>query len=218
MPVLLRDSVYQAIRRAILTCEFKPGQELRESELAAKYSVSRSPIRDALLRLERESLVTVLPRQGYRVNPVSIRDVEEIFGLRLYVEPACAAAAAQASDSAVHTLDPFSGFTGAETYDGTNLDHNCALHLAIADLADNRRLAAIEHMLVEEFFRLIRLSFSPYAERDIGSIHQQHQGIIDAIQAHDADAAHRLAAQHVRFGQARVIETLNLRAQPQNHP
>jgi DNA-binding GntR family transcriptional regulator len=218
MPVLLRDCVYQAIHSAILTCEFKPGQELRESDLAEKFHVSRSPIRDALLRLERESLVTVRPRQGYRVTPISIRDVEDIFGLRLYIEPACAAAAAQASEPAVRTLDPFSGFTGAETYDGANLDHNRALHLAIADLADNRRLAAIEHRLVEEFYRLIRLSFSPYDESDIGSTCQQHQGIIDAIQAHDAEAAHRLAAQHVSFGQARVIETLNLRAQPYSHP
>ncbi|MDT5175255.1 MAG: hypothetical protein QOG37_2506, partial [Mycobacterium sp.] len=96
-----------------------------------------------------------------------------------------------------------------------NLDHNRALHRAIADLVDNRRLAAIEHMLLEELYRLIRLNFYPYDERDIGPICQQHQGIIDAIQAHDAGAAHRLAEQHVRFGQARVIGTLNLRAQPQ---
>jgi DNA-binding GntR family transcriptional regulator len=218
MPALLRDSVYQAIRRAILSCEFKPGQELREIDLAEQYKVSRSPIRDALLRLEQDRLVTVLPRQGYRVNPISISDVEEIFGLRLHIEPACAAAAAQASDSAVRILDPFSGFTGVETYDGANLDHNRALHLAIADLADNRRLAAIEQMLIEEFYRLIRLSFSPYDERDIGSTCQQHQGIIDAIQAHDAETAHRLAAHHVRFGQSRVMETLNLQAVSQSRP
>src|ERR1700733_1056999 len=107
MAELLRDSVYRAIRNAILTGEFQPGQELREQVLAEKYHVSRSPIRDSLLRLEQEKLVTVLPRQGYRVNPISTRDVEELFALRLIIAPACAAEAARADDEAVRSLDQF---------------------------------------------------------------------------------------------------------------
>src|ERR1700712_3818899 len=99
--MLLRDSIYQAIRWAILNCEFEPGQELREQVLAERYHVSRSPVRDSLLRLELENLVTVLPRQGYRVNPISIPDVENLFELRLLIEPACAAAAARADDAAL---------------------------------------------------------------------------------------------------------------------
>src|SRR5579863_7829817 len=88
--MLLRDNIYYALRKAILSCEFQPGQELREQVLAERYRVSRSPIRDSLLRLEQDNLVTVLPRQGYRVNPISISDTEEIFALLLLIEPACA--------------------------------------------------------------------------------------------------------------------------------
>src|SRR4051794_3201186 len=108
--MLLRDSIYNSIRRAILTCEIAPGQELREQELAARYRVSRSPIRDSLLRLEQEQLVTVLPRQGYSVNRISEADIKEIFGLRVLIEPACAAAAAKADDAALQGLDRFRGF------------------------------------------------------------------------------------------------------------
>src|ERR1700761_9464752 len=108
--MLLRDRVYQAIRNAILTCEFQPGLELREQILGERYRVSRSPIRDSLLRLEHEKLVTVLPRQGYRVNPISLSDVEDIFGLRLVIEPACAAAGARADDEALQSLSRFRGF------------------------------------------------------------------------------------------------------------
>src|ERR1700757_3792026 len=107
--MLLRDRVYQAIRNAILTCELQPGQELREQILAERYRVSRSPIRDSLLRLEQEKLVTVLPRQGYRVNPLSMSDGEDIFGLRLLIEPACAAAAAHADEKALGALLHFRG-------------------------------------------------------------------------------------------------------------
>jgi DNA-binding GntR family transcriptional regulator len=214
MARLLRDDVYRSIRQAILSCEFMPGQQLREHNLAEKYRVSRSPIRDSLLRLEQENLVTVLPRQGYVVNPISKVDIAEIFTLRRYIEPACAAEAARASDLAVRTLDRFSGFTGEETYEGANLDYNRSLHKAIADLAGNTRLAAVEYALVEEYGRLVKLRFRAYDERDISSSTQQHQAIIDAIQAHDADAAYRLSEEHVRFGHARVVEPLALIADP----
>ncbi len=208
MTVLLRDHVYQAIRQAILACEFVPVQELREQILAEKYRGSRAPNRDALRRLEQESLVTVHPRQGYQVKPISIRDVQDIFGLRRYVEPACAAAAAGASEAAVRVLDQFRDFAGEETYDGANFDHNRALHRTIADLAGNSRLADVEYTLIEEFDRLVRLSFRSYEADDIASSIAQHRAIIDAIQAHDADAAYRLSMEHVAFGQARVIEPL----------
>ncbi len=105
--MLLRDSIYQRIRHAILTCEFQPGQDLREQELAERYQVSRSPVRDSLLRLEQEKLMMVLPRQGYRVTPINIDDVNDIFDLRLLIEPVCAAAAARADDAALSTLDQY---------------------------------------------------------------------------------------------------------------
>ena len=109
--MLLRDSIYSTIRRAILSLEFQPGQELREQVLAERYRVSRSPIRDALLRLEQEGFVTVLPRQGYRVNAISVQDVEAMYDLCLLLEPACAAGAAQADDAVVATLDRFRAFS-----------------------------------------------------------------------------------------------------------
>ena len=99
--VLLRNSIYQAIRHSILTGELQPGQELREQVLAERYGVSRSPVRDSLLRLEQENLVTVFPRQGYLVNPISISNVEDIINLRSLIEPSCAAAAARADDAAL---------------------------------------------------------------------------------------------------------------------
>ena len=70
--MLLRDNVYESLRSDILTCRLAPGDDMREQELAERYAVSRQPVREALLRLEREHLVTVQPRQGYRVNPISL--------------------------------------------------------------------------------------------------------------------------------------------------
>ena len=76
--MLLRENVYESLRSDILTCRLAPGDDMREQELAERYAVSRQPVREALLRLEREHLVTVQPRQGYRVNPISLSDARDL--------------------------------------------------------------------------------------------------------------------------------------------
>src|ERR1700727_3287473 len=89
LAMLLRDNVYESLRADILPCGRAPGDDMREQELAERYAVSRQPVREALLRLEREHLVTVQPRQGYRVNPISLSDARDLLRFRLALEPAC---------------------------------------------------------------------------------------------------------------------------------
>ena len=185
---LLRDRIYQAIRSAILTCELAPGQELREQVLAERYHVSRSPVRDSLLRLEREHLVTVLPRQGYRVNPISMADAEDIFGLRLLIEPACAAAAARADDTAVRALDEFRGFAHREKTLSQFIEYSKSFHRAIVELSTNARMAAIALDLDEQFQRLVQLVLN-VGYQQVRDATMEHDAIIDTIQAHDADRA-----------------------------
>ena len=86
--MLLRDNVYESLRADILSCRLAPGDDVREQDLALRYAVSRQPVREALLRLEREHLVTVQPRQGYRVNPISLSDARDLLRFRLALEPA----------------------------------------------------------------------------------------------------------------------------------
>src|SRR6202045_4579584 len=91
--MLLRDNVYESLRSDILTCRLAPGDEMREQELAERYAVIRQPVREALLRLEREHLVTVQPRQGYTGSPISGADARALVRFRLALEPACVAEA-----------------------------------------------------------------------------------------------------------------------------
>ena len=104
--MLLRDNVYESLRSDILSCRLAPGDDMREQELAERYAVSRQPVREALLRLEREHLVTVQPRQGYRVNPISLSDARDLLRFRLALEPACVAEAIDnAGDDDLKALD-----------------------------------------------------------------------------------------------------------------
>jgi DNA-binding GntR family transcriptional regulator len=211
--VLLRDNVYDALRSAILTCDLSPGQELREQDLAAQYAVSRSPVRDALLRLEGERLVTVLPRQGYRVNRVSIADARDIFGLRLVIEPACAAAAAGNADKA-GDLDAFRGYTGGAM---DFITYNRAFHAAVADLSGNGRMAAVARGLVDQSDRLVRVSLRTLGESDRNRLVAEHETIIDAIQAGAATKAETAVRQHVAEARTRVLVRLeNAKNQGEN--
>jgi DNA-binding GntR family transcriptional regulator len=206
------------LREAILTCELQPGQELREQILAEHYHVSRSPIRDSLLRLEQENLVTVLPRQGYLVNPISLSDAEDIFGLRLLIEPACAAAAAKADDAALRVMDQFRGIADTERTQSEFLECNMAFHRAIIGLSANARMAAIAIELDEQFQRLMRFSLQSFDYGQVRRVFADHEAIIDALQAHDSDLAARLAYEHSERAHARILANLPRAAQPPMKP
>jgi DNA-binding GntR family transcriptional regulator len=216
--MLLRDRVYQAIRDAILACEFQPGQELREQILAERYRVSRSPIRDSLLRLEHERLVTVLPRQGYRVNPISMPDVDDILGLRLLIEPACAAAAAAADETTLRALDRFRGFAGVEHTESEFIQYNKSFHRAVIDLAGNARMATIALDLDEQFQRFALLTLDAVTAENIRYASAEHEAIIDALQAHDADQTARLSYEHAARAHARISQAIRMVAERWKEP
>lgn len=85
-----RDGVYDGLKKSILQCELMPGQRLVEKELISKIGTSRTPIREAIIKLEQEGLVEKLSgKAGYFVSSVGKRGIEEIFGLRKILEDYC---------------------------------------------------------------------------------------------------------------------------------
>jgi DNA-binding GntR family transcriptional regulator len=206
--MLLREDIYARIRQAILTCEFPPGQELREQSLAARYHVSPSPIRDALLRLEQENLVIVLPRQGWRVKPILVSDVDSLFSFLSLMEPACAAAAARADDQALRTLDRFRGFADRDYTEAKYVEYNASFHKAIAELAHNKRLATIVRDLIDQVNRLVWATLRFLKHQGIRQACAEHEAIIDALQAHDPDQATRLSYEHTEGARQRIATSL----------
>lgn len=83
----LADRVTEQLRHAILTQEFRPGDRLAAEALAERYAVSATPVRESFARLAGEGLVTPLPQRGVRVSEISVVDMEEIYELRLLLEP-----------------------------------------------------------------------------------------------------------------------------------
>src|SRR6202166_199290 len=154
--MLLRDNVYESLRSDILTCHFAPGDDMREQDPAELYSVSRQPVREALLRLAREHLVTVQPRQGYRVNPISLSDARDLLRFRLALEPACVNEAIEnASAEVLKALDDFRRFSANHE---DFIAYNRAFHSALAHASGNRRMAAALCDLIGQADRLVRVS------------------------------------------------------------
>jgi DNA-binding GntR family transcriptional regulator len=212
---LMRSDIYGVIRREILSCAIPPGAEIRDADIAERFSVSRSPVRDALLRLEAEGLVVISPRKGYRASPISIADARDLFEFRAVLEAACAAnVAAEASDEAMRTLDRFRSMhdyaEGEADAAPSFVRYNREFHLAIAQLCANQRIRLSTIDLIEQFDRLVTVSISSNeagSQRD--ALIAEHCEIIDALQARDGRRAGRILARHAGRARKRVMAALS---------
>lgn len=86
----LTDTAYHTVKRQVVECALPPGVEVTERELMERYGLSKAPLREALVRLSQEGLLRAIPRSGYRITPITVQDVRDIFELRLLLEPVAA--------------------------------------------------------------------------------------------------------------------------------
>ena len=206
---LLREQIYEQLRADILNCHIAPGAEIREGELALRFGVSKSPVRDALMHLQREGLVQTLPRQGYRVASVSLADVDDMFHLRAALERACMERIVRhADDEQLRTLDRFRRFEPAE-WSGGFIAYNRAFHRSLAELARNARMRDHLTDLIDQMERVVRVSVANVKEGDPQTVVREHGALIDALQARDARRAERLAERHIATAGKRVQTALS---------
>jgi DNA-binding GntR family transcriptional regulator len=206
---LLRETVYDELRADMLSCRLAPGTEIRENELAARFGVSKSPVRDALMRLERENLVITLPRQGYRVAPVSVSDVQDMFHLRCALERACMERVVErATDEQLAELEAFRHFK-ATAWDGGFVAYNRAFHQTLSGLSGNARLHAQLSDLIDQMDRAVQLSVSSLKKGNPQALVDEHNEIIDALQARQLTGAQRLVSRHVQSAGKRVIQAIS---------
>ena len=208
--MLLRENVYESLRSDILSCRLAPGDDMREQELAERYAVSRQPVREALARLAREHLVTVQPRQGYRVNPISLSDARDLLRFRAALEPACVAEAIEnAPDAVLKRLDQFRSFAGDHE---AFIAYNRAFHTALAKASGNRRMAAALCDLIEQADRLVRVSIANLKGHNPAKLVAEHAALIDAMQRRDRRTAVRIIKDHISQTEKRVLPALKRNA------
>jgi DNA-binding GntR family transcriptional regulator len=207
---LVRNKVFEQVRREILSCTLMPGEELRENELARRYGVSKSPVRDAMQKLEFEGLIEIEPRRGHRVKPISVSDAEDILDLRVILESgAVRRIADRASDAELQDLDKFR--TADTTIPGFTA-YNREFHKHLSRLSGNRRLAEETQRVMEMYDRLCMVSLSnKRGEDSFAEPLADHCAIIDALQARDGTRAVRLLTRHVTRSRGSIMRGLERR-------
>lgn len=208
MSTLTRELIYQELRNDILSCKISPGEELREMVLAERFSASKQPVRDALHRLRAEGLISVVPRRGYRVVPISVGDAQELFELRQMIEEACLVKGCRAAKP--EALSELNIFRDQDIMceDAEWVDYNRRFHRAIVSLCPNRRMVAMALDLIDQFDRLIAASISLVGRPDRNALLQEHCQIIDALQQREGRLAARLLKKHIASGRQRVMTAL----------
>lgn len=200
-PSALRgEDAYGRIRRDVLSCRFMPGATLTESQLMEHYGLGKSSCRVALVRLVHEGFMRAMPRQGYRVAPITLRDVEEVFALRVQLEPLAARLACGRVDVALlRRLEAACRVPCPERELSDQidcfLDANREFHLAIAQASGNVRLHHTLANLMDEMSRLVALGFGVQGTKP--EIRHDHNSMIDAFERGDDRRAETIARRHI---------------------
>lgn len=209
-PGSLTEQACAALKRDIVTTALAPGAPLSESGLAERYKLGKAPIRAALARLAEEGLVRSAARRGWQVTPVTLRDVREVFELRLMLEPAAAAMAAGRVDEArLRALDRVvsAGYLpGDHASTLIFLEANRDFHCIIAELSGNSRLARQIARLLDEMTRMLLLGLGG---RDrTGEMAHEHRELIDALVVGDSAAAERITRAQIEESRKMVLAAL----------
>jgi DNA-binding GntR family transcriptional regulator len=203
------DSVYQTLREAIVGGQLHPGDSLIEWHVARQFGTSRTPVREALLRLETEGLAYRVPRRGLVVRQISEHEIYEVYAVRVALEALAAReAAAEALPSDIAHLR-WTNQRLAEAMDAADYPSVPALsnefHQALASAAHNAMLLRFIVQAQDWTRRVGTPTVSLPGRR--GAAVKEHENLIDAIAAQDADTAERLAREHMLTGREFQLAT-----------
>ncbi len=186
----LRQQMYEQIKHAIITCELAPGQPISESELAERFEVSKTPVREALTSLQQVNFVEYTPNRGFTVSTISYHDVQEIYEARTFYEVGLFRLALKyITDADIHYLEELKEMTfDRESPDSINayLHANTDFHMYIARISRNTRLARHYQIILDESQRLMYMDLKH--SNVIHTWHSNHERIISAIRYRDEAA------------------------------
>jgi DNA-binding GntR family transcriptional regulator len=206
----LAEQAYVRLQQDILTCALSPGQVVSERELAGRYGVSKTPMREALNQVCHDGLVQRLPGRGYMVAPITIKDVRDLFDLRLILELAAVERAAQHPSPAQIAMLKEMAAVSYRLDDPPShvlfLKANRSFHLALAEAADNRRLVSLLAGLLIELDRLFHLGLRLRDSSE--EMRQEHQEVVAALERGDVDALRDAITRQIITSRDRILEAI----------
>lgn len=204
----LRDVVFENLREAILEGKVKPGQRLMEVQLAEQLGVSRTPVREAIRKLELEGLVVMLPRKGAYVANMSLKDIIDVLEIRASLEGLAASLASERiSPEDIKKLEniakDFEQSTNNSDVD-TLLRKDVEFHECIFKATNNKKLHQLITSLWEQVYRF-RVTYISDYDSSVNII-SEHKLILEAIKKGDTELAKKYATQHIENAEHFMIE------------
>lgn len=206
----LREKILETIRDAILKGSMKPGERVSEPELAERFGISRTPIREAFRQLESEGYLKVIPRKGAVVASLSERDIEEFYAIKIILEGFAAKMAAEKlSMKDIEKLESINQRLAQIAKDGDVKNffrvHN-EFHEVFIKAAGNERLYEMINQLVMKFKRLRLASLSVPGRMEISV--EEHRNMIQAFKDNDGDKADSLVRHAATIGADVLIQSM----------
>ncbi|MCI8381851.1 MAG: GntR family transcriptional regulator [Lachnospiraceae bacterium] len=206
----LRDVVFKKLRRAILLEELKAGERLTEIRLADRLGVSRTPIREAMRKLELEGLVVMVPRRGAVVAKISEKNLRDVLEIRRVLDMLCARLACERmSEEAKEKLNTACQDFEEAVKSGDLRDvaqKDVALHNIIIEATGNLTLQQMLDNLAEQMYRY-RVKYLK-DDSQYQTLSREHRAICKSIMSGDQETAVRLAKEHIDNQETAIIRQL----------
>ena len=207
----LRDVVFNTLRQAILTGDLKPGERLMEIHLANRLGVSRTPIREAIRKLELEGLVIMIPRRGAEVAQITEKSLKDVLEVRRALDALCAELACdRISEAEIANLkkacEDFEKATA--TKDAKVIAKaDVALHDIIVKATNNQRLVTLVNNLSEQMYRYHFEYIKD--ETQHSRLVEEHRTIYESIVKKDKEAASEAAMIHIDNQEASIMKQIH---------
>ena len=204
----LREVVFESIRAAIISGDLKPGERLMEVQLAEKLGVSRTPVREAIRKLELEGLVVMVVRKGAYVAGLSIKDITDVLELRGALEGLAAGLAADriTEDEIIELQAIASDFDKALESDNMEqmVIKDVEFHDKIFKATRNERLIQLTNNLREQVQRFREMHIYNYDKSK--ELSTEHNEISEAIAKRDAEQAEKMARKHIENAESYIMQ------------
>lgn len=205
----LKEKAYRIIKNKIIRCQYLPGDFLNEKALIEEIGASRTPIREALNKIEQENLVKIIPKRGVVVSEITMKDISQIFQVRECIEPYVVRNSVHFYEEEVlrdfkkkfERLDTSGGYESLVSFYDVDND----FHTYLVSMAHNKFFSQVmESVYVQnQRVRLImgRIGYST------DTIKTEHMALIDALLSHDGEKASRIVAKHIENSKAVAFQT-----------
>lgn len=196
----LQEQAYKYVKSKITSFKFKPGEYITDIKIANYLNSSRTPVREAFRKLEREGLLIYKPRHGWKIYILSLKDINEIFEIKITLEGLLSRKAAKCKNKILRRKlkESLQRMQEASVNNliGTWVKIDVDLHNNIFKMAGNQRATNFIENINDQWNRL-RIGFSTRIQRTEQSI-SEHKNIVEAILSNDADKAEQETKEHLR--------------------